>query len=114
MAQNIISRKLELRGIHAFIDRVPTGANVLAIEGPPGMGKTTLWLAGLEGGNDRAWRVLTARPTDAEATFAYAGLSDLLESVYEDSLPRLPAPQQRALGVALLRQQPEGSAPDTG
>jgi len=114
MAQNIISRKLELRAIHDFIERVPIAANVLAIEGPPGMGKTTLWLAGLEDANDRAWRILTARPTDSEATFAYAGLSDLLESVYEDALPRLPAPQQRALGVALLRQQSDGRAPEQG
>ena len=114
MAQNIISRQPELRGIHDFIERIPTGANVLVIEGPPGMGKTTLWQAGIDDAVDRTWRILTARPTDAEATFAYAGLSDLLESIYEDALPRLPAPQQRALGVALLRQQPEGRAPDQG
>ena len=114
MARNIISRKLELRGIHDFIERVPTATNVLAIEGPPGMGKTTLWLAGLEGANDQGWRTLSARPTDAEATFAYAGLRDLLESAYEDAVPQLPTPQQRALGVALLRQQPDGMAPDRG
>ena len=78
------------------------------------MGKTTLWLAGLENAADRGWRTLMARPTDAEATFAYAGLVDLLESAYEDALPLLPAPQQRALAVALLRQQPDGSAPDQG
>ena len=113
MAQNIISRQPELRGIHDFIERIPTG-DVLVIEGPPGMGKTTLWQAGIDDAVDRTWRILTARPTDAEATFAYAGLSDLLESIYEDALPRLPAPQQRALGVALLRQQPEGRAPDQG
>ena len=66
-------------GAHHFIDRVPTGASVLVIEGPPGMGKTTLWLAGLEDADHRAWRILSARPTEAEATFAYAGLTDLLE-----------------------------------
>jgi len=76
------------------------------------MGKTTLWLAGLDEATDRAWRVFSARPSDSEATFAYAGIGDLLEGVDEEALAPLSAPQQRALRVALLREEPEGGAPD--
>ena len=112
MKQAIVGRQPELARIDAFLARVPSGARVLVIEGDPGMGKTTLWLAGLDEATDRAWRVLSARPSDAEATFAYAGIGDLLEGVDEEALAALSAPQQRALRVALLREEPDGPAPD--
>lgn len=97
MGQVVIGRQAELKRIDAVLERVPDRTRVLLVEGPPGMGKTTLWLAGVEDAAARGWRTLTARPTDAEATFAYAGMRDLLESAYEDALPTLPVPQQRSL-----------------
>jgi hypothetical protein len=112
MKQAVVGRQPELARIDAFLARVPAGSSVLVIEGDPGMGKTTLWLAGLEAATDRAWRVLSARPSDAEATYAYAGIGDLLEGVDEGALATLPAPQRRALRVALLREEPVGAAPD--
>lgn len=112
MKQAVVGRQPELARIDAFLARVPAGASVLVIEGDPGMGKTTLWLAGLEAATARAWRVLSARPSDAEATYAYAGIGDLLEGVDEEALAPLPAPQGRALRVALLREEPVGAAPD--
>ena len=78
------------------------------------MGKTTLWLAGIDGAVDRAWRILSARPTDAEATFAYAGLSDLLESVLRGCPPAAAGSPATRTGGGALRQQPEGRAPDQG
>ena len=77
------------------------------------MGKTTLWLAGLEGAADRAGQVLSARPSEAEATFAYAGIGDLLERATEP-FAHLSDPQRRALRVALLRDEPEGRGPEPG
>lgn len=112
MKQSVVGRQPELARIDAFLARVPSGARVLVIEGDPGMGKTTLWLAGLDEATDRAWRVLSARPSDAEATYAYTGIGDLLEGVDEEALATLSAPQQRALRVALLREEPDGPAPD--
>ena len=76
------------------------------------MGKTTLWSAAIEHALRRSWRVLQTRPTDAEATFAYAGLGDILESVPDGALADLPIPQRKALRVALLREEPEGQNPD--
>ena len=114
MTQVVVGREPELARIDAFLARVPGGARALLIEGEPGMGKTTLWLAGVEEAAGRSYRVLSASPTDAEATFAYAGLGDLLEAADADALAPLPAPQQRALRVALLREEPEGRGPDPG
>jgi DNA-binding CsgD family transcriptional regulator len=112
MKQAVIGRHSELARIDAFLAQVPAGAQVMVIEGESGMGMTTLLLAAIERATERAWRVLSARPSDAEATFAYAGIGDLLEAAQEGALAPLPAPQQRALRVALLRDEPEGGTPD--
>lgn len=112
ITQTVIGRGPELAEIDAFLADASHGARVLLIEGQPGIGKTTLWLAGLEVAAARSWRILLARPTDVEATFAYAGLGDLLEAVDEEVLSRLPVPQQWAMRVALLREEPAGPAPD--
>jgi DNA-binding CsgD family transcriptional regulator len=114
MTQIVIGRQPELARIDAFLAGVSGGAQVLVVEGGPGMGKTTLWLAGVEAAAGRSWRILSASPTEAEATFAYAGIGDLLETADESALAPLPAPQQRALRVALLREEPEGPSADAG
>ena len=112
MKQAIIARHSELAKIDAFLAQIPAGPQVMIIEGESGMGMTTLLLAAIERATERAWRVLSARPSDAEATFAYAGLGDLLEAAEEGALAPLSAPQQRALRVALLREEPEEGTPD--
>jgi hypothetical protein len=114
MAQIVIARQPELARIDAFLAGVAAGAQVLVIESGPGMGKTTLWLAGLEGAANRDWRVLSSRPSEAEATFAHAGIGDLLAEADEGDLAPLSAPQRRALRVALMREEPEGEAPNPG
>jgi tetratricopeptide (TPR) repeat protein len=52
--------------------------------------------------------VLTCRAAESEARLSYAALGDLLDF----ELPDLPAPQARALQVALLRAEVEGAPPD--
>ena len=112
MNHQIIGRQSELARIGNFLARIPSGSRTLVIEGDPGVGKTTLWFAGNESAASRGWRVLSARPSEAEATFAYAGIGDLLSPIDEAILAALPPPQRRALRVALLRDEPEGRAPD--
>jgi hypothetical protein len=51
-------------------------------------------------------RVLSARPASAETSLSFAGLADLLDGVEPGRLGSLPAPQCRALEVALLRADP--------
>ena len=54
--------------------------------------------------------MLTARPAEAEARFAFAGLRDLLGEAFDEVVDVLPIPQAAALEVALLRREPSGSA----
>ena len=72
------------------------------LEGEAGIGKSTLWLAGVEAARERGLRVLSSRPAEVELGVAHAGLGDLLEDVLAGVLHELPAPRRRALEIALL------------
>ncbi len=112
MTRSMVGRAGELARLGAFLEPGSTATSVVLIEGQAGVGKTTLWSAAIELALRGSWRVLLTRPTDAEATFAYAGLGDLLESVPDDALADLPIPQRKALRIALLRAEPEGLSPE--
>lgn len=90
------------------------GARALLLVGSPGIGKTTLWDAGVAAARAAGLRVLSARPSDAEASLAFAGLIDLFDEVETSELAELPAPQLQALEVPLLRAVPTGAAPEPG
>jgi DNA-binding CsgD family transcriptional regulator len=79
------------------------------LRGEAGIGKTTLWEAGIALAEERGLRVLVVRPCETEAKLSFAGLIDLCERVELESLP---APQREALEVALLRRAPTGAPPE--
>ena len=88
------------------------GSRALALVGGPGIGKTTLWEAGIAEAEERGIRVLSTRASGAEAQLSFAALIDLLDRVEEDELAGLPGPQLRALEVALVRAEPDGEPPE--
>src|SRR5438067_64357 len=106
----IIGRDEELGAVERFLEE-PLPA-VLLIEGEAGIGKTTLWRAGVAAARKRSYNVLRASPAEKEATFSYSVVSDLLAEVLDEVLPRLPRPQQRALEVALLLRDADGPPPE--
>ena len=82
------------------------------LSGEAGIGKTTLWLAGVDAAAARGYRILSSRPAEAEATFSFAALTDLLGDAAADVVPELPPIQQRALEAALLLGESEIRADD--
>jgi len=108
----VVGRDAELAVVHGFLDAVDRLPRVLVIEGEAGIGKTTLWRAGISSARERGYCVLSTLPVQAESQLSYVGLADFLESILEEVLAELPPPQRRALEVALLRRDPGGSAPD--
>ena len=110
----IVGRDEELDSLTAFLDRTAEGLAAVVLEGQAGIGKSTLWLAGVEAARERGLRVLLSRPAEAERGLAHAGLGDLFENVLERVLPALSAPRRRALEAALLLEDaPNGSDPRT-
>jgi hypothetical protein len=87
-----IGRDAELSSLYGFLDRAVDGPAAFVVEGEPGIGKSTLWLAGVEHARSRGRRVLSARPAEAERGLAHAGLGDLFEDALDDVRPgyRLP------------------------
>jgi DNA-binding NarL/FixJ family response regulator len=107
VATGVIGREQPLARLAAL--GMPAGPEAILLVGAPGMGKTTLWEAGIRAAEDR--RVLIARPGEAEADLSFAVLIDLFTGVADDELTCLPSPQRRALEAALLRRDPpEGGA----
>ncbi len=108
----VFGRGRELGAVAAFLDGVPSGPSGLVLEGEAGIGKTTVWMAGVAAAAARSYLVLSSRPAESEATLSFAGLGDLLDGVLEPVLAGLPPPQQHALQVALLLKDPAGSPPE--
>ena len=75
----IHGRAAELARIGRFLDDVASHPAALLIEGEAGIGKTTLWSAGIDQARHRGWQVLTCRPVQAEAALSFSALGDLLE-----------------------------------
>jgi DNA-binding CsgD family transcriptional regulator len=103
---DVVGRTEELSRIADFVTGREPGTQVLVLDGAPGVGKTTLWEAGVGLARKKGMRVLTARSSGAETALCFAAVVDLFDDVSLDDLVSLPQPQRRALGVALLRADP--------
>jgi DNA-binding CsgD family transcriptional regulator len=108
----LVGRQTELEAAERFLGLISEGAAALVFEGEAGIGKTAVWREVLGRAQERSWRVLSCNPGELEVRLSYASLADLLADVEEPVLASLPAPQRRALDVALLRADPEGRPPD--
>jgi DNA polymerase III delta prime subunit len=108
----VVGRAAELDVVDAFLASLDDGPARLLVEGEPGIGKTTVWQAASSRARERGYRILTSRPGPSETRLTFAGLGDFLSGVDDDALEALPAPQRRALRVALLRDDPDGPAPE--
>lgn len=107
MTGEIIGRDAELSVVQAFLDRPAEGLRALVLEGDAGIGKSTLWQAGVAAARERSLPVLTSRPAEAERTLAYFVLGDLFADADPAMLVALPAPRRRAFESVLLRKEPD-------
>jgi ATP/maltotriose-dependent transcriptional regulator MalT len=112
VAGDVVGRDEELRTIMRVLGSPPDRPPVIALQGEPGIGKTTLWAAALGRARQRGFRVLSCRPSAAEAQLSYASLADLLADIDDELLDFLPDPQRRAIDFVLLRRPAEPAVTD--
>jgi DNA-binding CsgD family transcriptional regulator/tetratricopeptide (TPR) repeat protein len=110
-AGHIVGREAELAALEEFLgsDEEP---RALVLTGGPGVGKTSLWEAGIEAARRRSLRVLRASGSGADTQLSFAALIDLLDGIELDGIDGLPPPQRQALEVGLYRAE-ASSAPDS-
>src|SRR5690349_17723829 len=105
-AGEIVGRTAEVAAVEAFLAGPAPAA--LVLEGEAGSGKTTVWEHALRADGHR---LLVARPTGAESRLSLSTIADVLGGVAPGELAALPRPQRRALGAALLLDEPADDAP---
>lgn len=99
----VIGRDAELDVVNRFLDSVVAGPVALVVRGEPGIGKTTIWTAATTRARNASYTVLSCRPGSSEIDLPYTGLGDLFADVPDEIVNALPAPQRRALDIALLK-----------
>jgi ATP/maltotriose-dependent transcriptional regulator MalT len=112
MPAGVVGRSGEARAVADFLASATAGASALVVEGEPGIGKTTLWLAAVAQARERGFAVLSARGAAAESVLAHGVLADLLGGVEEAVWAGLPDPQRLAVDRVLLRANADGGATD--
>jgi DNA-binding CsgD family transcriptional regulator len=99
----IVGRGVELEAVERMLANGARAPAALVLEGEAGIGKTTIWLSGVEEARRRASTVLVARPAEGEISLPFAALGDLLGPVVDAVAGDLPAPRREALDLALHR-----------
>ena len=105
----VIGREREVEAIGSFLSSTEGEVEAIVLEGPPGIGKTTLWRFGVAAAEDRGYRALVCSGAVSETQLSFTALRDLVESAFDEVTDELPPPQRRALEVALLRVEPDGT-----
>lgn len=113
MSMEIVGRESELDLVRRFVDGASDEGGVLVLEGDAGIGKSSLWRAGIEYARECGVRVLSSNPAEVEQGLASAGLGDLLEEHLDEVLPGLAPPRRRALEIVLLRDSELGESVDS-
>ncbi|MGV0642459.1 LuxR family transcriptional regulator [Mycolicibacterium sp. XJ2546] len=114
MASGVIKRPAEYRVVSEFLRSAATRPSGLVLEGETGVGKTTLWFAGVDDARERGFRVLWARVGPQETSLTYAAVADLFIEVDPAVLDSLPEVQRHAVDHVLLRASGTGPATDQG
>jgi anti-sigma B factor antagonist len=63
----VVGRDREIAAVAAFLDAVPSGPCGLLLEGAAGIGKRTVWSAGVALAAERSYTVVSCRPAEVEA-----------------------------------------------
>src|SRR5438270_79049 len=110
----VVGREAELTTIREFVAGISAGPCSLLLEGAVGIGKTTLWRAGVRAAQECSYRVLSCRPAALESRLAFAALIDMFADVDAAVLRSLPGPPshgscERQVAIPFLRSR--SSAP---
>ncbi len=105
-------RQSERALLERELDAAAGGPAGLALEGGPGIGKTTLVREAIAGARTRGYGVIATAPAEPDSSLAFAGIADLLDGLPAEIVSALPAPQRRAVEAALVLTDPVAAPAD--
>ena len=97
----MFGREPERAQIERLLAGVSAGPVGIALEGSPGIGKTTVWRDAVASARRRGCHVLSSAPGEPDRDLAFAGLADLFDDLPPPVTAALPEPQRQALAIAL-------------
>lgn len=108
---SITGRDDEMEAVRRYVDDVDLGPSLVVLDGLAGIGKTAIWKQIVEQARLSGVTVRTARCSESDAAWAFAGLGDLLDGLANERLAELPPVQRSALSAALLLSDVADGAP---
>lgn len=105
MFQYPVGRIVESERIAGFLRAVESWPAALVLDGEAGIGKSTVWEAGLQRAREAGMQVLSARAWGAESVRAWATVAELLADVPPDIVADLPEVQRGAVTGLLMRDR---------
>src|SRR5689334_19887824 len=101
----LVGREAELERVEEILDAARAGrTSSIALVGEPGVGKTALLDAAVEGASDL--RILRTRGVEAESELSFAALVELIAPVAAE-IEKLPEPQSAVLRAILALSRAE-------
>ena len=98
----VFGRERELETVASFLRAGGGRPASMVLEGPAGIGKTTIWSEVVSQAVAAGMVVRQCRCAAADEVWAFSGLGDILAGVSESVLAELPMVQRQALSAALL------------
>jgi DNA-binding CsgD family transcriptional regulator len=108
MTHVIAGRTAEIGIVDGFLADREAEPRSLLLEGAPGIGKTTLLRAVLDGAGEAEYAVARCQPTRSEMDLSYVGLVGLLGDLGAEVVDALPAPQTRVLRTVTRVEEEAG------
>ncbi|WP_328349642.1 LuxR family transcriptional regulator [Mycobacterium sp. NBC_00419] len=101
MGGEMVGRGDEVAAARTVLERARQAPATLILEGPAGIGKTTLWRAAVEHAAAEGFTVLTTAGAPAEVSLALAAVGDLLAGIDPAVIDRLSPLHQQALRAVI-------------